>query len=100
MHGPMLRIGSSTGTFLRDGYLVVHSSFCSWSDSQLKAFADKHGIPVPQPRKRDTLLQHIRSNFETVAKTVGDTVSYPGDWIYETWSESGKLAASLEAKLI
>jgi len=37
--------------------------FDSWSDSQLKAFADKHGIPVPQPRKRDTLLQKIRANY-------------------------------------
>lgn len=62
--------------------------FDSWTDSQLKAFADRHGIPVPQPRKRDTLLQHIRSNFETIAKKVGDTASYPGDWLYETWSES------------
>ncbi|KIN01782.1 hypothetical protein OIDMADRAFT_41019 [Oidiodendron maius Zn] len=62
--------------------------FDSWTDSQLKAFADKHGIPVPQPRKRDTIIQQIRSNFETTAKKVGDTVSYPGDWIYEAWSES------------
>jgi len=62
--------------------------FDSWTDSQLKAFADKHGIPVPQPRKRDTILQHIRSNYETVAKKIGDTASYPGDWLYATWPES------------
>ena len=59
-------------------------------DSQLKTFADKHDIPVPQPRKRDTLLQSIRSNYETVARKVGETVSYPGNWLYESWSESGK----------
>lgn len=62
--------------------------FDSWTDSQLKAFADKHGIPVPQPRKRDTLLQKIRSNYESVAKKTGETASYPGNWIYETWTES------------
>ncbi|KAI0598274.1 hypothetical protein F4775DRAFT_592537 [Biscogniauxia sp. FL1348] len=60
----------------------------TWSDSALKAFADKHDIPVPQPRKRDTILQQVRSNYETVAKKVGETASYPGDWLYETWSES------------
>lgn len=62
--------------------------FDSWTDSQIKAFADKHGIPVPQPRKRDTALQVIRSNLESAAKTVGETFAYPGNWIYESWSES------------
>ncbi|KAI1844245.1 hypothetical protein JX265_010302 [Neoarthrinium moseri] len=60
----------------------------TWTDSQLKAFADKNGIPVPQPRKRDTLLQQARSSYEAVAKKVGETASYPGNWLYETWSES------------
>ncbi|TVY90045.1 Stress response protein [Lachnellula willkommii] len=62
--------------------------FDSWTDSQLKAYADKHGIPVPQPRVRDTTLQKIRSSYETVAKKAGETASYPGNWLYETWSES------------
>ena len=54
----------------------------------MKAFADKHDIPVPQPRKRDTLIASIRSNYESVAKKVNQSVHYPGDWLYETWSES------------
>jgi len=62
--------------------------FDSWSESQLKSFADKHGIPVPQPRTRDTMLQKIRSNYETVAQKAGETTSYPGNWLYESWSES------------
>ncbi|KAI0380652.1 hypothetical protein F5Y04DRAFT_95820 [Hypomontagnella monticulosa] len=60
----------------------------TWTDSSLKAFADKHGIPVPQPRTRDTVLQKLRSNYETVAKKAGETAAYPGDWLYDTWSES------------
>jgi hypothetical protein len=64
----------------------------SWSDSQLKAFADKHGIPVPQPHKRDTLLQKIRANYATVSQKAGEAAAYPGNWLYETWSESGKLS--------
>ncbi|KAI1101352.1 hypothetical protein F4804DRAFT_316116 [Jackrogersella minutella] len=60
----------------------------TWTESSLKAFAEKHGIPVPQPRARDTLLQKVRSNYETVAKKAGETASYPGDWLYSTWSES------------
>ena len=43
---------------------------------------------VPQPRKRDTLLQQIRNNYEKIAKKAGETARYPGNWLYETWSES------------
>ncbi|PYH89818.1 hypothetical protein BO71DRAFT_402732 [Aspergillus ellipticus CBS 707.79] len=62
--------------------------FDTWSDSQLKAFLDSHGIPAPQPRKRDVLLKTARENYETVAKKLGEAVSYPGNWVYEQWTES------------
>ncbi|CZS90716.1 hypothetical protein WAI453_004001 [Rhynchosporium graminicola] len=62
--------------------------FDSWTESQLKAFADKHGIPVPQPRARDTLLQKVRSGYESAAEKAGETAAYPGNWIYQSWSES------------
>jgi len=62
--------------------------FDSWSDSQLKTFLDKHGIPSPQPRKRDTLLSTARENYESIAKKLGETSLYPGNWLYDQWSES------------
>lgn len=62
--------------------------FDSWTDSALKAFADKHDIPVPQPRARDTLIAKLRSNYETIAKKAGETAAYPGNWLYESWTES------------
>lgn len=62
--------------------------FDTWSDSQLKAFADKHGIPVPQPRQRDSLLAAIRNNYQSAAEKAKETVNYPGDWLYESWSDS------------
>ncbi|KAK5996610.1 Meiotic sister chromatid recombination 1-like protein [Cladobotryum mycophilum] len=60
----------------------------TWTDSQLKAFCDKNGIPVPQPRERDTLLQKARSGYETAAKKIGESIAYPGNWLYSAWSES------------
>jgi hypothetical protein len=60
----------------------------SWTDSQLKSYADKHGIPVPQPRTRDSVLKSIRENYLTVANKLGETAAYPGNWLYETWTES------------
>ncbi|KAF3387659.1 Meiotic sister chromatid recombination protein 1 [Penicillium rolfsii] len=62
--------------------------FDTWSDSQLKAFLDRHGIPAPQPRKRDLLLRTARENYEYIAKKAGETAAYPGNWLYENWSES------------
>lgn len=62
--------------------------FDTWTDSQLKAFADKHGIPVPQPRKRDSLLKAVRENFHSAAEKISETAQYPGDWVYESWSDS------------
>ncbi|CAD6570650.1 MAG: hypothetical protein ASARMPREDX12_003789 [Alectoria sarmentosa] len=62
--------------------------FDSWTDSQLKSFLDKNDIPAPQPRKRDTMIAAARSNYESIAKKLGQSFHYPGDWLYETWSES------------
>lgn len=47
-----------------------------------------NNITVPQPRKRDTLLEKARSSYETIAQMAGETAAYPGNWLYETWSES------------
>lgn len=81
--------------------------FDTWTDSELKEFADKHGIPgaypdhpltwdivrhgltsdvVPQPRKRDSLLQKLRASYETAAQKVNGAIAYPGNWLWETWS--------------
>ena len=60
----------------------------TWTESQLKEFCDKNKIPVPQPRKRDTLLQKARSSYETTAKKLGETSAYPGDWLWSSWSDS------------
>jgi len=62
--------------------------FDSWSDSQLKAFLDKNGIPNPQPKNRDTLLSAARENYNSIATKAGETAAYPGNWLYSSWSES------------
>jgi len=67
---------------------TVNWVFNSWSESQLKAFCDKNGIPVPQPRTRDSLLKTVRENYQTAATKAGETAAYPGNWIYSAWSES------------
>ena len=73
----------------QQGYVSVKDWILdTWSDSQLAAFLDRHGIPVPQPRKRDTLLAKARENYDAVAKKLGEASAYPGNWLYEAWSDS------------
>lgn len=73
----------------QDAYTSVKDWIMStWTESQLKAFCDHHGIPVPQPRTRDTILTKARASYDTVAQKAGEAASYPGNWLYETWTES------------
>lgn len=60
----------------------------SWTESQLKAFLDRHGIPNPTPRTRDALLSQVRNNYQNVAEKLGESASYPGNWLYESWTDS------------
>lgn len=60
----------------------------SWTESQLKAFLDYHDVPNPNPRTRDSLLHTARANYQNIANKVGETASYPGDWLYSQWSDS------------
>lgn len=73
---------------LHFGQILLLTERTSWTDTQLKSFADKNSIPVPQPRKRDTLIASIRQNYESAATKLGQSIHYPGDWLYESWSES------------
>ena len=34
------------------------------------------------------MIASVRQNYESVAKKLGQSIHYPGDWLYETWSES------------
>jgi len=60
----------------------------SWTESQLKAFLDYHHVPNPSPRTRDSLLSAARSNYQKAADKAGETAAYPGDWLYQSWSDS------------
>lgn len=87
----MQRNGSLTRKISLSSLLKIWAlidAFGSWSDSQLKAFLDRHGIPAPQPRKHDILIKTARENYEAVAKKAGETASYPGNWLYEQWTDS------------
>ncbi len=43
---------------------------------------------VPATGNRDALLTKARRGFEVGSKAAGESLSYPGDWLYESWSDS------------
>lgn len=42
--------------------------YSQWSDSDLKAWFDERGVPVPQPGKRDQLISSLRRNSYVAAQ--------------------------------
>lgn len=82
------RAGSSTRRSLCSIHCHALLTLCSWTDSQLKSFLDYHNIPNPSPRTRDSLLSTVRSNYQSAANKAGETTAYPGNWIYQSWSDS------------
>ena len=84
----MLKTGFLTGEPLAAPPSLRSLNLNSWTESSLKSFLDHNNIPNPQPRTRDSLLTTARQNYDKVAKSLGEYTSYPGDWLYTTWSES------------
>ncbi|KIV97009.1 hypothetical protein PV10_00818 [Exophiala mesophila] len=73
--------------------------YSTWSDSELKDFFDRRGIPVPQPTTRDKLIAHVRrnariaslnaQNFASGASaSVASASASLGSTLFTAWSES------------
>lgn len=78
-----------TNSQASDAYSSVQNwIFDSWTESQLKAYLDYYNIPNPNPRTRDSLLSTARANYQKAADKAGETAAYPGDWLYQSWSDS------------
>lgn len=71
----------------------------SWSDSDLKLWADERGIPVPQPSSRDKLIASIRRNskvagdsanskFAQATNSAAAAQSSLSDQLLNSWSDS------------
>jgi hypothetical protein len=71
----------------------------SWSNSELKAWADERGIAVPQPTKRDQLIAAVRRNSRAaslnlqswssaVASSAAAATQSVADAVFDTWSDS------------
>jgi Putative nuclear envelope organisation protein len=69
--------------------------FDAWSDSKLKEFLDKHGIPVPQGSKKNELIALARKNraqFTGSASSVASAASSSGASAYNAARSSGSSA--------
>ncbi|KAM3421253.1 hypothetical protein BST61_g1658 [Cercospora zeina] len=57
--------------------------YSQWSDSDLKAWLDERGVPVPQPSNRDKLIASLRRNSKIAADKAAQH-----DQLLESWSDS------------
>lgn len=66
--------------------------FANWQDSDLKAWCDTKGIPVPQGSTKESILAQLRKNTasftEQAKQKLNDITSQTGDKVFDSWSES------------
>jgi hypothetical protein len=73
--------------------------YSQWSDSDLKAWCDERGIPVPQTGNRDSLISTIRRNsyvaareankkYNSVTKQAASAQESLSNQLLESWSDS------------
>lgn len=67
--------------------------FGSWQDSDLKAWCDERGIPVPQGSTKESMLASLRKNTQSFTEQAKQkfndlTSQSVGDKIFDSWSES------------
>ncbi|EME88433.1 uncharacterized protein MYCFIDRAFT_192605 [Pseudocercospora fijiensis CIRAD86] len=71
----------------------------AWSDSELKAWLDERGVPVPQPSTRDKLVASLRRNsrlaanraaqeYASASKSAAAAQQSLSDQLLESWSDS------------
>ena len=74
------------------GPSVYDTLFGQWQDSDLKAWADARGIPVPQGSTKESILASFRKNtksFTDQAKeAVNSVLGNDNSIVFDTWSES------------
>jgi len=69
--------------------------FESWTESDLKTFLDAHNIPNPGEKSKSSYIDAIQKNSALFKDKL--TEIYPGDWIYNTWTDN-RLREWLEAR--
>lgn len=73
--------------------------YSQWSDSDLKAWLDERGVPVPQPGNRDKLIATLRRNskiaadkasqqYASASKSAAGAAQSLSDQLLESWSDS------------
>lgn len=73
--------------------------YSQWSDSDLKAWLDERGVPVPQPSNRDKLIASLRRNskiaadkasaqYASASKSASAAAESLSDQLLESWSDS------------
>jgi hypothetical protein len=85
---------SAYSNMVSTGSSVYDSIFGSWTDSDLKAWCDAHGVPVPQGSTKESMLASLRKNTHSFSEQAKSW--WAGESMFDAWSES-KLKEVLDA---
>ncbi|ORY80024.1 hypothetical protein BCR37DRAFT_381477 [Protomyces lactucae-debilis] len=77
---------SAYSNMVSTGPSVYDSLFGTWTDSDLKAWCDARGIPVPQGSTKESMLAGMRKNTHTFTEQA--KAWWRGESAFDAWSES------------
>lgn len=77
---------SKWGYLFKENNPVQNWVFESWLTSSLQNFLHKNGINFGKKSTKQELLDLVKEKYDQIVNDNGVTGSYPGDWLYESWS--------------
>lgn len=66
---------------------ILEWFFESWDFDSLTKFLKHHGIKVDEKANKSDLLKTLKNKYSSISKKNKGSNFYPGDWLYESWSE-------------
>lgn len=59
-----------------------------WPPSAVEKFLERHNVAKPTPATRQSYLNAAKENYNSIVTKLGETAAYPGNWLYESWSDA------------
>merc|ERR1711939_837195 len=79
-------------TAVKDNWQTkVSQPYGDWDSAQLSAYLKQKGVETKDAAADNTegLVAQVKKYcYETAAQKAGETATYPGNWLYQSWSES------------
>lgn len=72
----------------KENYSIKEWIFESWPVTSLQTFLTQNNIQYSAKDTKDDLINKVKEQFDSISKKNHGSSFYPGNWLYESWSEN------------